>query len=57
MMKNTRALQAICLAVLGLMVLVDAQTPADAFAAGPLDIIGVSDVAFAAYLLIRSRRG
>jgi hypothetical protein len=57
MMKNTRALQALCLAVLGLLVSGAAHTPDDAFAAGPLDAIGVTDVAFAAYLLIRSRRG
>ncbi len=57
MMKNTRALQASCLLVLGLLVLLAAHTPYDAFAAGPLDAIGVWDVAFAAYLLIRSRRG
>jgi len=57
MMKNTRALQAVVLAILGLMVLAAAHTPDDAFAAGPLDTIGVTDVAFAAYLLIRSRRG
>jgi hypothetical protein len=56
-MKNAQALQAVCLAVLGLLVLLAAHTPYDAFAASPLDTIGVWDLAFAAYLLVRSRRG
>jgi hypothetical protein len=56
-MKNVRALQALCLAVLGLLVLLAAHTPYDAFAAGPLGAIGGWDIAFAAYLLVRSRRG